>query len=508
MRSMTLVQHSNFDEEFVKATDFEMKDFFRRQYALIIVVIIAWQLVGSGATNAQESVGSQTAVEKIAFGSCASQLKPCPIWGTIADFQPELLLLLGDNIYADVVESRLVPATPDRIAESYEQLAALPDFDKLRRQTKILATWDDHDYGNNDAGVEWEHKDAAAKLFHDFFGTPQNSPLRQQKGIYSSKIFGPAGKRVQVILLDTRYFRSELDTAEQPMPGFRARPYIKRTGPDATLLGETQWAWLEQQLLQPAEVRLICSSIQVVSDQHPFEKWDNFPLERERLYKLIQKCEASGVIILSGDRHHGEISVNPFAVGYPLYDVTASGLNQATDTWKQLEENRYRVAGLGFGDHFGCIEIDWQPSDPLISMQLRWEDGQVAVQARVPLSVLTAPPRPLPLAAGVISAAEALTKNEGDQVEVQFAVQGGRMIGDGSRALLNSLADYRDERNFTIVINNPGDSLTDISALLGKTIRAKGVISVYRGAKQLVIDSPTAWQTVEIPTANKIPSAR
>lgn len=475
---------------------------FYRSFVVLLVISLGWLGTNPPVVIANDVVEVQGPVKRIAFGSCATQLRPCPIWGTIADYQPDLLLLLGDNIYADVVESRLVPATPDRIAESYQQLAAVPAFDRLRRQTTILATWDDHDYGNNDAGVEWEHKDAAAKLFHDFFGTPDDSPLRKQRGIYSAKILGPPGKRVQIILLDTRYFRSELDKAEQPAPGFRARPYISRTDEKATMLGETQWKWLEQQLRQPAEVRLIGSSIQVVSDQHPFEKWDNFPLERQHLYDLVQQCEASGVVVLSGDRHHGEISVDPYAVGYPLYDITASGLNQASDKWKQLEANRYRVAGLAFGNHFGSIEIDWEASDPAIAMQLRWEDGQVAVQSRIPLSLLNAPPRPLPLAAGVLSDADTITKNEGEEVDVQFMVRGGRIIGDGQRVLVNSQADYRSERNFTIVLNR--ESLTgvwlelkDASEITGKTIRAQGVISLYNGAKQLIIDSPDKWRIVE-----------
>jgi hypothetical protein len=41
-------------------------------------------------------------------------------------------------------------------------------------------------------------------------------------------------------------------------------------------------------LRQPADVRVIVSSIQVLPDDHRFEKWGNFPAERRRLLALIR----------------------------------------------------------------------------------------------------------------------------------------------------------------------------------------------------------------------------
>lgn len=431
-------------------------------------------------------------ITKIAFGSCATQQRPCPIWSTIADYQPQWLLLLGDNIYADVVEGRLKPATPERIAAAYDELARVPAFMRLRQEVSILATWDDHDYGNNDAGVEWEHKDAAAVLFHDFFGTPTDSPLRQQRGIYSSKVIGPPGKRVQMILLDTRYFRSELEKGTEPLPGFRAKPYVAASGQDVTMLGDSQWKWLAEQLKVPAELRIIGSSIQVLSDDHPFEKWGNMPAERERLFELIRTQEASGVVIISGDRHLGEISVDDAVIGYPLYDVTASGLNQANLGWRMPEPNVRRHSSLPYGNHFGSIEIDWEAEDPLVSLQLRYEDGEIAVQSRVPLSQLRAGPAPKARPEGVVSSLQAIAMNEGEELTVQFAVVAGRVIGAGERILLNSETDFRGPKNFTVVVNRSaltGDyANVNFDHFKDKTIRASGKISLYNGAKQLQID--------------------
>ena len=92
----------------------------------------------------------------------------------------------------------------------YEKAAAVPGYQKLLKTCPVLATWDDHDYGKNDAGVEYPQKDQSQQLFLDFYGIPKDSPRRTQKGVYDSVTYGPEGKRVQIIVLDLRYFRSPL----------------------------------------------------------------------------------------------------------------------------------------------------------------------------------------------------------------------------------------------------------------------------------------------------------
>lgn len=481
--------------------------FLRRElcekFFLFVTCSLIWGTASQDTHAYQtQAVGSDTkVVSRIAFGSCADQNKPCPIWGTIADYRPDRLLLLGDNIYADLVDGQLKPATPDRIAAAYADLEELPNFQRLRSQTKLLATWDDHDYGNNDAGVEWQHKDIAAKLFHDFVRTPADSELRKQRGVYSSEIVGPPGKRVQFLMLDTRYFRTELGKAGQPLPGFRARPYIPSDSDSATMLGEAQWKWLEQELRKPAEVRFIASSIQVLSDDHPFEKWGNFPRERQKLFDVIRKTEASGVILLSGDRHLGDISVDPDAVGYPLYDITASGLNQANSGWRRPEPNSLGVAQLAYGNHFGAIEIDWSVNDPLIKIQLRHEDGEIAIQSRIPLSQLKALPAEKPLMEGMLTPAQALLLDVGQEAHVQFAVRNARSVSGGNRVLLNSEKDNRSTRNLTVVLEKsaltgPLEKL-DVKSLINKTIRAKGTVTLFNDTKQVQITDAQGLVIVE-----------
>lgn len=438
-------------------------------------------------------------VTKIAFGSCVDQDKPVPIFDTMAALKPDLLLLLGDNMYADLDKS--VKVTPQLIREKYQQMAKVPGFIKLKAASAhILGTWDDHDYGKNDAGAEWEHKDAAQKEFHDFFGTPQDDPRRKQKGIYRAEIYGPVGKRVQVIMLDTRYFRSPLKKGPFN-PTLRYAPYLANNDPDATMLGADQWKWLEAQLKKPAEVRLLVSSVQVISEEHLFEKWMTIPKEREKLYALLNSTGASGVVVLSGDRHLAEISVDTKVLSYPLYDITSSGFNQANKGWRAPEKNSARLAGMPYGDNFGYITIDWS-DDPRLAVQVRDEDGDATCGFKVRLSTLksTGPVIVAKLPDGVISPAAA-AKKVNEKVTVQFAVKsfGGK---SGQNMYLNSDKDFRSKDNFAVVLPSKLQvgvwAKVNAETFVGKTVRATGTVTVNKfGSVQLELADEKGLELVK-----------
>ncbi|VTS07418.1 alkaline phosphatase D family protein [Tuwongella immobilis] len=420
-------------------------------------------------------------VRRIGLGSCIHQEKPQPIWDAIHAAKPEVFLLLGDNIYGDSSDMEV-------IRKKYQKAKEVPGYAKLFRDCKIQATWDDHDYGRNDAGVEFEGKKGAQQLFCDFLDLPANDPLRKQEGIYNAKMYGPEGKRVQVILLDGRYHRSPIQK------GGPENGYLPNTDPDATFLGEAQWKWLEEQLKQPAEVRLIGSGIQVLSEDHPYEKWATIPAERKRLFQLIKDTQAKGVILLSGDRHLAELSVSSDAVGYPLYDLTASGLNQASKTWRAPEKNRYRVGGMPYGDHFGMIDIDWSVADPIIRLQIRDDQGEVTVQQKISLSTLQprstarAPRTPTETLPGVLTPAEAFEKRNVRatvEMKVQSTGKGGPFF------YLNSERSFRTKTNFTVAIAlddlPEGKDTVTGEKYLNKTIRATGMITQSNNGPRLII---------------------
>jgi alkaline phosphatase D len=305
-------------------------------------------------------------LRRIAFGSCADQSRPQPVWDPVLAGRNDLFIFLGDNIYGDSRDMAVLRA-------KYGELAAIPGFAKLRETTPIVAVWDDHDFGENDAGGEFPQKEASRRLFLDFWNEPANSPRRERDGVYASYVFGPPGQRVQVILPDMRYNRGPLlpldlggadyeawgqkrVAAGLEMPG----PYVRNPDRRATMLGERQWAWLERQLEVPAELRLFGSSLQVLADFTGWESWANFARDRDRLFDAIRRKRANGVLFLSGDIHYAELSKLDVNVPYTLWDLTSSGL---TEEWKVPTPNANRASEVVSDANFGFIDIDWKGAD-------------------------------------------------------------------------------------------------------------------------------------------------
>ncbi len=351
--------------------------------AAILLGGLAWACLSLSCASAPRGV-EPDALSRIAFGSCAHQDHPQPIWDAVLAAAPDLFIFLGDNVYADTSDMSLMRAI-------YDRQAAVPGWRRLRESTKILATWDDHDYGENDGGADFPGKEDSKAEFLRFFSVPDDAPVRDRPGVYSARVFGPVGRRVQVILLDTRSFRGPLIARpDHEVDSIQGR-YLPQPDPTVPMLGEAQWLWLEQQLEQPAELRLLVSSVQLAAIDHGWEKWGNLPHERRRLLDLLRSSGAGGVVVLSGDRHLAEISRLQEGDGapYTLYDATSSGLNRSGGGY-DAEPNRFRVGKNYRGDNFGWIEIDWSAPDPELRIEVRDVDGGVRLAARALLSQLTA----------------------------------------------------------------------------------------------------------------------
>lgn len=314
-----------------------------------------------------------TPLTRIAFGSCINT-QAHPMLDRTLTLPFELFILLGDNIYADTTK-------PEVMAEKYRVRKASPFFLALRKKAPLLATWDDHDFGGNDAGANYPMKVESQRLFCEFLDEPTDSPRRKRAGVYDAKVFGPAGKRVQVILLDTRYFRSNLATGENhavPSGG----KYIPHPDPNVTMLGEAQWRWLEEQLRVPAELRIIASSIQFISEFSGAEAWANMPREKQRMLDLLQRTRARGVLFISGDRHWAELSRLDRPGDYPLYDLTSSALTEEHKRGTPTP-NRFRDGPTFHDTNAGFIQIDWSAAGPAVQLQLFDRHGVVRIGKRI-----------------------------------------------------------------------------------------------------------------------------
>jgi len=355
----------------------------------IKVAVIFWAAVTGYQANANGLVSdsnSENSVtflpQKIFFGSCSHQDKKMPILDAINAERPDLFLFLGDNVYGDTENMA-------HLVRKYDKLGAIPQFAKLRDNSEVMAIWDDHDFGENDAGKEYPMKEQSRQIMLDFWQAPKDSPRRTRTdGIYTSKIFGKGDKSIQIIMPDLRFNRDPINEVSTlaniftRLP-FDAGPYAVSDNPNASMLGEKQWQWLENELLKPSAIKVIASSLQLIPDFTGWESWANFPADRQRLFGFIKKHKINGVVIVSGDTHWGEMSRFEDDMDYPLWEVTSSGLTQE---WKAVSPNKHRVGDYMDKVNYGELLIDWQQDDPSIMFGLKDVVGKVVMQQQFKLS--------------------------------------------------------------------------------------------------------------------------
>ena len=325
------------------------------------------------------SVLSQTEF-KIAFGSCGHQDKPIPLFNDIAAQSPDVFIFLGDNVYGDTKNARV-------LIRKYAQLSAKESYQNLKKSTRILATWDDHDYGKNDSGKEFCRKKRFKKIFLDFFDEPKESMRRSQQGIHTSYSYEVNGKIIQIILLDTRTFRDKLlkcNNANSIDTNFKYElDYLPHYDTTKSFLGEQQWNWLKTTLQKKADYRIICSSTQFGISYNGYEAWANYPHEQLKMLQLIEETKANGVVFISGDVHYAEISKISANSPYPIYDVTSSGLTQ---TWHLSTPNKNRIEGPFMGNNYGLLNIDTEQN--LLKVEIRNSDGQAVINKEISLQEL------------------------------------------------------------------------------------------------------------------------
>jgi alkaline phosphatase D len=165
------------------------------------------------------------------------------------------------------------------------------------------------------------------------------------------------------------------------------RPPLYHPNTEGTILGEDQWLWLEKELSgSTADIHLIGSSIQLIPNDHGYEKWGNFPAERQRFFDLMAKTAPSRPIILSGDRHIAEFSkIDLEGLAFPLYEFTSSGL---THTWSsgEGEKNTCRVGELIISKNFGIIEIEHNEDNSIVNITLKIIDDNNKVLEQTQLA--------------------------------------------------------------------------------------------------------------------------
>ena len=307
---------------------------------------------------------SQTKTYSIAFGSCDNQRLKNELWKSIDENHPVAWIWGGDDVYSDTEDMKELKA-------NYDIQKNDSDYLQFISNKQILGTWDDHDYGLNDGGEEYPYKRASQQLLLDFLGTAKDAPERFRDGVYNSRVINFDGNKVKIIVLDTRFFRTAVTKSVNSKKRLQPNPYGQ-----GTILGAAQWKWLEEELnSSDAQFNVIVSSIQLVSDQHGFECWGNFPHEIDQLEKMLVASKAKGTFIISGDRHIATFSSKKVAkLNYPLVDFTSSGLTHVYSSFSG-EENPHLVGKVVAEKNFGLLQFDF--ANNRVIMQIRGQENKV-----------------------------------------------------------------------------------------------------------------------------------
>jgi alkaline phosphatase D len=267
--------------------------------------------------------------------------------------QADLFVLLGDNVYGDTENMTELKA-------KYVKQWSKSGMQTMLANTATIGIWDDHDFGENDAGAEYPQKEASRQIMLDYFKEPKDSPRRTRAdGIYTSHVMTQANLKIQILLPDLRWNRSSLESVGRleytlsKAPNSLG-PYLPSKDESKTMLGETQWQWLEQQLQQTADVRILATSLQFLPEFSGWESWANLPHERQRFLALLDKYQINNLVIVSGDTHWSELSQITRKNGQPLWEMTTSGL---TEEWKNVSPNKHRVGDSYAKANYGMIEL-------------------------------------------------------------------------------------------------------------------------------------------------------
>ena len=296
---------------------------------------------------------------RIGFGSCLKQDKAMPIFDSIKKDNLDLFLMIGDNVYGDSEKEDL-----DELKLAYK--TQKQNFEMMNLDFPFQAIWDDHDYGMNDAGVDYPYKKQSKELFLSFWDVPLDDIRRTREGLYFDLMYKINNKNLQILFLDTRTFRDSLMLSDNIGAPGKER-YIPNPDSSLTILGTNQWNWLRKKISQKVDFRIIVSSIQFLPIGHGWESWNNFPYERKKLIKMIDKASLNQTLVISGDRHRGGIYKFKTARNKVISEVTSSSLNASFPN--EEEYGPLRIGKTFIEENYGVILFNSENNNMFVGLK-------------------------------------------------------------------------------------------------------------------------------------------
>jgi alkaline phosphatase D len=265
----------------------------------------------------------------------------------IADKKPDFMLWLGDNMYLREADFYSVA----RINHRYSHTRRVPELQRLLASTAHYATWDDHDYGPNNADRNYSMKEDVLDIFTSYWGNPK-AGHDGNKGVY----FRFKWVDIDFFVTDGRYHRAPNALKDH----------------EKAYLGKEQMQWLKDGLANSsAPFKIVLFGNQAINTGSPFEAFPAYTAEYNDLMGFIERQGVPGVVFMSGDRHHSELLRYESISQYPLYEFTVSPLTAGFSRQLVAEErgNPLRVDGkLTHQRNFGLVRVSGKGDERTLTL--------------------------------------------------------------------------------------------------------------------------------------------
>ncbi|MEM7790496.1 MAG: alkaline phosphatase D family protein [Verrucomicrobiota bacterium] len=328
-------------------------------------------VLGEGFFQTASNPGSRKNL-RVAFGSCMHKIgfhNP-NLMQQITKRGNQAMLLLGD-LAVDDREAKLSLHTADYLLRDVSKA-----WRKFSASMPIYASWDDHDYLNNDKSglqkgqITDEQRNDMRAVWQENWNNPP-TPVKN-RGIYFSTRIGD----VELIMLDTRSCRD-----------------WERRGELNSYLGETQMEWLFKTLEASEAKFIILTSGTMWSDfmSNAKDSWGTWDIPgREAIFNFIESKSIDGVVLLSGDRHGARGFRIERPTGYAFYEfeVATLGTDRGPRAFAPDESTQfygYKGGLIAFGE----LTFEMERDEPQVVFRLIVEDGSVIEEHTVSLAELT-----------------------------------------------------------------------------------------------------------------------
>ncbi len=286
------------------------------------------------------------------------------IFETMSTIPAAFNVWLGDNWYTREVDFNTRWGLNYRASHD----RATPVLQKFMASMPQYSIWDDHDYGPNDAGKSYILKNESRQVFMNYSLNPGYG--EEGKGIYSVLSYSD----VDVFLTDDRFFRSE-DEMPDSIDG---KPNAAKT-----YFGSMQMEWLKNALtFSTATFKVIATGSQVLNPYSSAECMKSYSAEYEELMHFLAAQKISGVLFITGDRHHSEVIKQERPGLYPLFDITTSPFTAGVSKVRGVElNNPARMSGtLVEEQNFAKITVSGKKNERSFKVEFLGIKGNILGQ--------------------------------------------------------------------------------------------------------------------------------